>query len=211
MSTKIGIVADTHSTVAPLREALDIFKREGVTQIICAGDIVGYGEDNPQETINLLKDNNCLIVIGNHDCIPGTATESGNEALLQVFFDSLPKKIELTVEEKRIYIVHAHPPDELRGGIKILNPEGVVVENKKNLWTRQFDSLACDVLIVGHTHQVFAEYFGRVLVINPGSTCFNHTCMILSLPEMTVETFSLSGKQPVPVWNWGIYYQDTKI
>ena len=43
----------------------------------------------------------------------------------------------------------------------------------------------------------------QVLVINPGSTQFNHTCMILTLPEMTVQTFALQGKDPVKSWNWG--------
>lgn len=211
MSTRIGILSDTHSTTAPLREALGIFKSKGVSHIICAGDIVGYGEDKPEETIALLREFNCLTVIGNHDYVPDSVIGTLTGEVIQSFFDGLPKKIELEVENKKIYVVHAHPPDTQHGGIKIMDPQGKVVEKKKTPWIRRLESLACDVLIVGHTHQVFAEYFGRVLVINPGSTCFNHTCMILSLPEMTVETFSLSGKQPVPVWNWGIYYQDTKI
>lgn len=208
MSIRIGLISDTHSTVAPLREALDIFKREDVARIICAGDIVGYGEDKPEETIALLQEHDCLMVVGNHDYMPDTVQGAAAKESIQTFFDSLPKKIELTVEGKRIYVVHAHPPDEQYGGIKILDPEGKVVEEKKNSWTNQLESLVSDVLIIGHTHQVFAEYFGKLLVINPGSTCFNHTCMLLTLPEMTVETFSLSGKQPVMVWNWGIFFQE---
>ena len=47
---------------------------------------------------------------------------------------------------------------------------------------------------------------GDLLVVNPGSTLFNHTCAILSLPEMAVEVFSLSGKEPLLVWNWGMQY-----
>jgi putative phosphoesterase len=65
-----------------------------------------------------------------------------------------------------------------------------------------------DVLIVGHTHQVFAERLGHILVVNPGSTLFNHTCAILTLPEMTVQILSLSNKAPVLSWNWGMFYAD---
>jgi predicted phosphodiesterase len=59
------------------------------------------------------------------------------------------------------------------------------------------------VLIVGHTHQVFTEYLGDILVINPGSSAFNHSCAILHLPEMRVQTFALSGKAIERTWNWG--------
>jgi len=59
-------------------------------------------------------------------------------------------------------------------------------------------------LIVGHTHQVFAEQLGRTLLINPGSTKFNNTCMILSLPNMEVQVLSLLNKTPLKVWNWGM-------
>ena len=45
MSTKIGLISDPHSTTAPLKEALSIFKREQVDTIICAGDIAVYVED----------------------------------------------------------------------------------------------------------------------------------------------------------------------
>jgi len=211
MTTKIGILSDTHSTDAPLREALAFFKREAVSRIICAGDIVGYGQDRPEQTVALLQEHDCLTVIGNHDQVPDSVTDQATRDSMQLYFDSLPKKIELSIEGKKIYVVHAHPPDAMRGGIKILDLDGRVDENKKAPWTEQLATLACDVLIVGHTHQVFAEYFGQLLVINPGSTCFNHTCMLLTLPEMKVETIPLSSKKPVMVWNWSRFFQDQGI
>jgi Icc-related predicted phosphoesterase len=58
------------------------------------------------------------------------------------------------------------------------------------------------VLIVGHTHQVFAEQLGRTLVINPGSTKFNHTCAILRLPELALEIRPLANQTPVLSWHW---------
>ena len=208
MSTRIGILSDTHAMTAPLRQALDIFTGKGVEHIICAGDVVGYGQDNPEETIALLHEFNCLTVIGNHDHVPDRVTDPASRDVLQSFFDNLPKKIELVVEGKKIYVVHAHPPDSQHGGIKIMNPEGRVVTDKKSPWLDRLSSLESDILIIGHTHQVFAEYFGALLVINPGSTCFNHTCMLLTLPEMTVDILSLSNKQPLMTWNWSIFFQE---
>lgn len=208
MSTRIGILSDTHATTAPLREALDIFTDKGVEHIICAGDVVGYGQDNPEETIALLRQFNCLTVIGNHDVVPDTVTDPTSRVALQSYFNNLPKKIELVVEGKKIVVVHAHPPDSLHGGIKIMDPQGQVVEEKKLPWLDQLGSLESDILVVGHTHQVFAEYFGSLLVINPGSTCFNHTCMLLTLPEMTVEILSLSNKEPIMTWNWSLFFRE---
>ena len=61
-----------------------------------------------------------------------------------------------------------------------------------------------DVLIVGHTHQVYAEQLGEVFVINPGSSVFNHSCMILSLPDLSVQTYALGKQEIVKCWNFSM-------
>lgn len=61
-----------------------------------------------------------------------------------------------------------------------------------------------DVLVVGHTHQVFAERLAGTLVINPGSTLCNHSCAMVSFPELQVEWFALSGQTLRNSWNWGM-------
>ena len=76
---------------------------------------------------------------------------------------------------------------------------------RAELWTQQLAGYGCDVLVVGHSHQVFAEWLGDTLVVNPGSTVFNHSCAILQLPEMTVQLLPLSGKPIRKTWNWADY------
>ena len=66
MSTKIGLISDVHPTVAPLRESLSVFQKEGVDVIVCAGDIAGYRKELYQ-TIELLIESECRIILGNHD------------------------------------------------------------------------------------------------------------------------------------------------
>lgn len=205
MSTKIGIISDTHSTTAPLKEALSIFAREQVDSIICAGDIAGYGEDELEQTIDLLQQNNCLMISGNHDHWYDKETPEIISDKVKNFFDSLPSHLELTIEGIKVYVAHASPPDEQHGGIKLLDPDGNVYPDRKDSWTRKLAELDYDVLIVGHTHQVFNERLGDVLVINPGSTTFNHNCSILDLPGMEVNNFALSNKTPLKVWNWGMF------
>jgi putative phosphoesterase len=208
MSTKIGLISDPHSTTAPLKEALSIFEREHVDTIICAGDIAGYGEDQLEQTVELLLENNCLMIAGNHDCWPLDENDNTKyDKKIEKFFKDLPTKLELTIAGKKIYVAHAHPPDSLHGGIKLLDPDGHVYPDRKEYWAQELKNLKHDILIVGHTHQIFNEQVGDVLVINPGSTTFNHNCSILSIPEMTVHNFALSNKTPLKVWNWGMFYK----
>jgi putative phosphoesterase len=206
--TKIGLISDTHSTTAPLEEALAIFKREQVDTIICAGDIAGYGRDELLPTIDLLVNNNCQAISGNHDYCSPDYSYHGEKEKIEAFFNELPITLNLTIEDKRIYVVHAQPPDMMHGGIKLLDPDGKIFPDRKEKWTEELKSLDCDILIVGHTHQVFSEQLGDILVINPGSTTFNHTCAILTLPEMKVDFFALSKKEPITVWNWAHFFRD---
>ncbi len=200
---KIGLISDVHATPEPLREALALFAREGVSTILCAGDIAGYGPDLDL-TVQLLIENHCRVIIGNHDLWRLDHLDVDNESSSDLYLRSLPSKVELSVSGKKIYMVHASPPESLLEGIKLLEEKGTLIENQKSIWTDKLKNFPYDLLLVGHTHQLFAERLGGVLVVNPGSTVFNHSCVILHLPEMRVEIVPLSGKKPLLSWNWGM-------
>jgi len=208
MTTRIGIVSDVHSAIKPLKAAFDIFKAEKVDMIICAGDIAGYGEDNLIQTIELLKQNECLLVSGNHDETTSPELTDMYDAELLEFLAALPVAQSLEFENRSLYLVHASPPENQHGGIKLLDKEGVLLQEQKQYWEKELKDFNYDVLIVGHTHQVFSEWIGDTLVINPGSSLFNHSCMILTLPDMKVETYALENLEILPSWNWGIFFQD---
>jgi len=202
----IGLISDVHATPAPVAEALSIFEQAGVEQILCAGDIAGYREQL-DETIALLIDNNCRAILGNHDVgyLEKHADDADNRAV--AFFRQLPAAIDTTIAGKRLYMVHAQPPNACHGGIKLLNRQGVVQPDRIALWTEALQEVDYDVLVVGHTHQVFAEQVGNTLVVNPGSSAFNYSCAILRLPEMAVEVFPLSGKAIAKTWNWSDHFK----
>ncbi len=204
MTQKIGLISDVHATPAPVQEALEIFKEQGVDRIFCAGDIAGYG-DGLAETISLIEENGSRSILGNHDVwyLDRHSKDKHSDAVS--FFNTLPYVIRLTIEGKKLYFVHASPSQSLEKGIHLLNENGHVISDRKKIWEDHLKNFEYDVLIVGHTHQVFAEKLGNTLVINPGSTKFNHTCAILSLPDMTCQVVPLSGKDPVAVWNWGVF------
>jgi putative phosphoesterase len=199
---KIGLISDVHAAPAPVAEALSIFEQAGVDQVFCAGDTAGY-QDELEQTVALLAESGCQAVLGNHDLLYLDHYGDETDNVAAAYFRRLPASMETLIAGKRVYLVHAHPPDACHGGIKLLNREGQVQPDRIALWTQQLQTFDCDVLVVGHTHQVFAEHVGNTLVVNPGSSAFNHSCAILRLPEMSVEVFPLSGKAIERTWNWG--------
>ena len=209
MPTRIGLISDLHATVAPVKEAMAIFEAQGVELILCPGDVVGYGEEEVA-TIALLQQSRCQTILGNHEIwyLEETTPDTNQQTLN--YLRRLPLTLELNIENKSIYMVHASPPSSSMEGIKLLDENGMILPAEKQYWSEQLADFNQDILIVGHTHQVFAEQLANTLVINPGSTKFNHTCAILELPDLHFEIFPLSNELPVKSWNWGQYFAQQK-
>jgi len=209
VSTRIGLISDPHATAAPVAEALSLFKAAGVDRIFCAGDIAGYGKELEQ-TLDLLIEGDCRAVIGNHDLWFVQDSADKQRTRTGTFFSTLPSVLELGIEGKKLYMVHASPPRSYMEGIKLLDERGEILAERKQEWSERLQGFEYDVLVVGHTHQVFAERLANTLVINPGSTKFNHSCAILDLPGLEFRVLPLSGQKVVKTWNWGTN-QITKI
>jgi len=215
MTTRIGLISDVHSSPVALAEALRIFADQQVDDIICAGDIAGY-YDSLLPTVRLLVKANCKTIVGNHDQTwleQNTANHDNDDASadrgpdnseIRSYLQQLPQTLELSIEGKRLFVVHANPPSEQHGGIKLRDRYGNINAERKADWTQSLVDFEHDVLIVGHTHQVYAEQLGRVLVINPGSVPFNHSCMVLSLPDLGVETYALGDREITHCWNFSM-------
>lgn len=63
---RYGIIADIHSNLEALEKVLSALEGENVDEILCLGDIVGYGAD-PSECIRLVREKCAAAVCGNHD------------------------------------------------------------------------------------------------------------------------------------------------
>jgi putative phosphoesterase len=202
VSTRIGLISDPHATAAPVAEALSLFKAAGVDHIFCAGDIAGYGNELEQ-TLDLLIEGGCRAVIGNHDLWFVQDSADKQQTRTGTFFNDLPSVLELGIEGKKLYMVHASPPRSYMEGIKLLDERGEILAERKQEWSERLQGFEYNVLVVGHTHQVFAERLANTLVINPGSTKFNHSCAILDLPGLEFRVLPLSDQKVVKTWNWG--------
>jgi len=63
---KYGIFGDIHANLAALQAVLDVLRQAGCDQLICTGDIVGYGP-SPAECLRLIREQKIPCVFGNHD------------------------------------------------------------------------------------------------------------------------------------------------
>ena len=63
---KIAIISDIHANIEALNEVKKDIEKENVDEVICLGDIVGYGPD-PDKAIEIIKDFANYIIRGNHD------------------------------------------------------------------------------------------------------------------------------------------------
>jgi putative phosphoesterase len=200
LATRLGLVSDVHASPEPLAAALDLFAREGVERVLCAGDIAGYG-DALDATIDLLRGAGVETIHGNHDRwfleAQGVATRASRDWLSE-----LPAVLEEEVEGRRLYCVHASPPQSLMDGIRLLDESGAMDTAARAGWTARLAGLDADLLVVGHTHQLFAECLGETLVVNPGSTLFNRSCAIVDLPSLEVRLLALPGETARVVWDW---------
>lgn len=62
---KRAIISDIHSNLEALTAVLDDVQQQGVSEVFCLGDVVGYGP-NPRECIDLVM--RCRVcLLGNHD------------------------------------------------------------------------------------------------------------------------------------------------
>lgn len=61
-----AIISDIHGNLEALQAVLADIKRQGISEIYCLGDIVGYGP-NPRECVDCIREVSQMTLLGNHD------------------------------------------------------------------------------------------------------------------------------------------------
>jgi len=62
----LAIISDIHSNKEALEAVLDDIARQKVEEIICLGDVLGYGPE-PGEALDLVMEHASVTLMGNHD------------------------------------------------------------------------------------------------------------------------------------------------
>lgn len=63
---RIAIISDIHGNLEGLEKTIELITANNVDQIVCLGDIVGYGA-SPNECLTLVRKLTPNVLLGNHD------------------------------------------------------------------------------------------------------------------------------------------------
>jgi len=205
---KIGLLADMHGDFDGFQHALRIFEREGVTHILCAGDVADRGPGADQ-IVPILRERGIICVAGNHDRTVPERQQSLKDAqnaarlreLGRVIDDStadylrgLPDTADVTIDGVHLHIAHGAPWSDV---------VGIFPDTRQAIIDRVMAATNTPIVLLGHTHQPMCLRYGDRLIINPGSV-YNitardsGTCAILTLPD-AVTLYDLNSGDPIPL------------
>jgi predicted phosphodiesterase len=78
MSESIAILSDIHANLPALEAVLADIESQGIRELLCLGDVVGYGAQ-PAECIELLRSKLFLSILrGNHDAYAASEVDPSN-------------------------------------------------------------------------------------------------------------------------------------
>lgn len=63
---RLAIFSDVHANIEALSAVLEAYRREGIDEYYCLGDVVGYGA-SPNECADLVRELAKVTILGNHD------------------------------------------------------------------------------------------------------------------------------------------------
>lgn len=160
-----AIISDIHSNLEALRTVLADIEQRGITDIVCLGDVIGYGPD-PRECLDLVLSKCRICMMGNHDHAVlyeplnfNTAAERAaywTRTMLESEPDREKRsrrweflgKLPFRIKENDILYVHASPRRPIN---EYIFPEDVFTNPQKVLAC--FERLDAQLCFVGHTHQ----------------------------------------------------------
>ncbi|MCX6137840.1 MAG: metallophosphoesterase family protein [Ignavibacteriales bacterium] len=150
---KYAIISDIHANLEALTKALEIIDRHAVDEIVCLGDIVGYGAD-PNDCTALVQERCSIVVLGNHDAAVFNAAVAADFNLLaknaiawtrktlkeehRQYLASLP----YTHQKESLHFVHASP----------LSPESFDYILNSHDAADAFHCFDEKLCFIGHTH-----------------------------------------------------------
>lgn len=162
---KLAIISDLHSNREALEAVFADIRRRGVTDLVCLGDVIGYGPD-PEFCVDLVRGHARWCLMGNHDeALFRDASEFNPHARGAIAFtkrrmqprwwSSSEKKarwkwlenLPLKHSEGRFLFVHASPRDPVRE--YVLSTDGILNPDKLRAIFDAFDGVG----VAGHTHQ----------------------------------------------------------
>ena len=83
---RVACISDIHGNLEALSAVFHDIQDKGIENILCVGDVVGYGAD-PGPCIDIMRNNNILTVQGNHDSY--VCSDRGMDTINSAAFKSI--------------------------------------------------------------------------------------------------------------------------
>jgi predicted phosphodiesterase len=150
---RLAIISDIHSNLEALTKVLEIIDQRSVDEVVCLGDIIGYGA-NPNECMELIRQRCSVVIKGNHEeaiinmKIAGDFSDNARSAILWTHQHLAEEHIEylqtlpLSHAKVGLLFVHASPcnPSEWK---YIFDDEDAA---------NTFHCFSESLCFIGHTH-----------------------------------------------------------
>ncbi|MCI0707125.1 MAG: metallophosphatase family protein [Ignavibacteriae bacterium] len=150
---RIAIISDIHANLPALTAALGFLQHHQIDNIVCLGDIVGYGAQ-PNECIELVRQQCSHAVLGNHDAVaigslPLNHLNAPGKAAMRWTMEVLTKdntqylaSLPLLLEHENATFVHASP----------FKPEFWTYIDSPFKAKDVFAAMNTELCFIGHTH-----------------------------------------------------------
>lgn len=66
LADRVAVIADPHANFRGMELCYERIKSLGIEQVLCCGDVVGYGHE-PNEVVEFFRENHIWTISGNHD------------------------------------------------------------------------------------------------------------------------------------------------
>lgn len=162
--TRFAVLSDVHANLPALQAVLGHVADEDVSQVLCLGDLVGYGVW-PDECVALLRQVQARCVVGNHDLMAVGAL--GRERCSSLAGRTLDWTAEVLQPATREYLAGL-PRTLVLDGVLLAHGSPTDPEEYVTTGHRARELLAAasqPVLLLGHTHHQWAvDATGRSLL-----------------------------------------------
>ncbi len=150
---KVGIIGDVHGNVDALLSVLEALEKAGVDQVLCTGDVVGYGAC-PRECIDIIRELEIPCAKGNHD---DYTTQVGADWHIQPHAKEVIRwNQDVLADEYLVWLLDLP---------RIVHFEGIEVVHSSHVWWPEYPYVinetaavqsflfqSCRISFNGHTH-----------------------------------------------------------
>ena len=197
---RYAIISDIHANESAMRHVLADAAELGVDQVVCLGDVVGYGP-LPRETLELARKSCAIVLAGNHD--DAVSGRRGADDFIDLAGDAVKRHRDALGGGELDWLKNLPYACKLEGAIvahgDFTNPPDFNYVDDEASATANFKTVDAQLMFVGHTHvpgifltgqsgavyqlepQDFTVEDGKRYIVNPGSVGYpreqNGTCL----------------------------------